>query len=389
MKLDPKWHPEVIRRGPDPNVGAELFQLTSAALVSNNIYCEQRYGTTDGTRIALLRSPLGRSPEDLWVCDLRTHKVGRVCGNVYGHPPAGLFTDNLFCIRSRNGDERMLTRVNLQTLEMDDVFDLRDCPRWRYPVGTISPDERTFVSNLRIRDEVYGLYRIDLGKGEWEIFHEHQDICNPHPQFEPSDGKQILVQLNRGCELDEAGNCIRLVGDEGATLYTLDVSTGTVTYLPVGKPHTGPVTGHECWVGRSGRVILTSIGNAGSEIYLVSPGDKRARRLWHGLQFCHMAASDDGRYFIVDDTRIGRVYVGSIETGRMLPLCDTGSSCGTPQPTHPHPYMTSDNRHVILNSDSTGLAQVWAARIPEWFLGALDEPVGADDAHPAVDGGPR
>ena len=33
--------------------------------------------------------------------------------------------------------------------------------------------------------------------------------------------------------------------------------------------------------------------------------------------------------------------------------------------------MTSDNRHVIFNSDYTGLGQVWAAEIPNGFLDAL------------------
>ena len=76
--------------------------------------------------------------------------------------------------------------------------------------------------------------------------------------------------------------------------------------------------------------------------------------------------------FVTDDFSIGRIYVGNIATGKMLPLCDTGASCSSPQCTHPHAYMTPGNRHVIFNSDKTGLGQVWAAAVPEEFLEALE-----------------
>jgi Tol biopolymer transport system component len=86
-----------------------------------------------------------------------------------------------------------------------------------------------------------------------------------------------------------------------------------------------------------------------------------------------MSASVDGRFFVTDDFINGRIYVGSLATGRMMPLCDTGATCASPQATHPHPYMTPGNRHVIFNSDRTGLAQVWAAEVPGWFLEVLED----------------
>jgi len=45
------------------------------------------------------------------------------------------------------------------------------------------------------------------------------------------------------------------------------------------------------------------------------------------------------------------------------------------QHSHPHAYMTPDNRFVIFNSDRTGLCQLWGAEIPAGFLEALDLPV--------------
>jgi hypothetical protein len=378
MKLALQWSPETIQRGADNHCGARLIQLTSAALISHDIYCEERYTTADGSRLAFLRSPTGAAPEELWVCDLRSFAVARVSDSIHGFPTSPLFRDTLFYISQRRGTDRALMRLDLKTLEQEEVFDLGPCPKYRYSVCTVSPDERYFVSNLRVDRNTWGLYRADLSRGTWEVFHQHQDICNPHPQFEPAQGQDILVQLNRGCVVDEEENFSRLVGDEGATLYLINRDGGNYRPLPVGKPHTGPVSGHECWVGATGQVILTTCEDQGNEIHLVAPGDARSRRLWRGVgrgvAFMHIAASNDGRYFIVDDLANGKLYVGSIATARLLPLCDTGASCARAQYTHPHAYLTPDHRYVIFNSDRTGLGQVWAAELPAGFLDALDLP---------------
>jgi hypothetical protein len=381
VELKLEWNPEVIERGKDLNVGARLVQLTSAALISHDIYCEERYTSADGSRLAFLRSPLGGPPEQLWLCDLRTLEVACLSETIVGFPTSPLYGDSLFFARPTTSSKRVLTRVHLKTLEMDDVFDLSECPHMRWLVSSISPDERYYVSNFRVKGNIWGLYRVDLQRGTWEPFHEHKDICNPHPQFEPSRGDDILVQLNNGSIIDDEANIIQLVGEEGATLYAIDRDGGNERPLPVGKPFTGGVTGHECWVARTGKVLLSAADERKGALYLAAPGAKSAECLWKGLIFCHVAASNDGRYFIADcysgydveSLAHGKIYVGSMATCRMLPLCDVGLASA--QFTHPHAYMTPDNRYVIFNSCRTGVGQVWAAEIPAGFLGALDDPL--------------
>ena len=372
MKLKPRWTPETIDRGVDANVGARMLQLTSAAAISHNIYCEERYTSADGSRIAFLRSMRGSKPEELWLYDAASRGVALICHTILGYPTSNIFQDALFFVRTEGEPKRILTRLDLKTLEQEDVFDLTPCPRQAWLVCTISPDGRYFVSNLRVSKGVWGLYRADLERGTWDVIHEHKDICNPHPQFEPSAGRDILVQHNRGCDTDEDDNTIHLVGEEGATLYAIDCDGKNLRPLPVGTPHTPPVTGHECWIARTGKILLTTCG--GNQIHVAAPGEAASRCLWKGLPFSHISASSDGRFFVVDDVRSGKIYVGNLEDGRMLPLCDTGATCATPQYTHPHPYMTPDARHVIFNSDRTGLAQVWAAEVPRWFLESLSMP---------------
>jgi hypothetical protein len=314
----------------------------------------------------------GVTPEQLWIGDLRTKEVASVHPCITGFPTSNLFNDGLYFAAPSGGSERVLMRLDMRTLELDELYDLEKCPKTRWPVGSISPDGRYYISNFRASTQVWGLYRVDLQRGTWEAFHEHADICNPHPQFEPSKGEDILVQLNCDCVIDDDDNIITLVGEEGAKLYVIDKDGGNLRMLPVGKPYTGGVTGHECWVGDTGAVILTSDGG---EIHLATAGDDRSQLLWKGPLFMHISASVDGQYFLVDDIRNGRLYIGSIATRRMLCLSDTGATCSYPQHSHPHAYMTPGNKHVIFNSDKHGLAQVWAAEIPEWVLPALDVPV--------------
>lgn len=365
------WLTEIIGRGADPNCGARLWQLTSAALISHNIYCEERYTSADGRRLAFLRSPLGASPEELWVCDLPTDAVARVCGDVHGLAMSNIHSDHLYFIR-RQGDARLLARLHFGTLDVEDVFDLSPCPRFRWPVGTVSPDDRYFVGNCRLDERLFGLYRVDLLRGDWEIFHQHEDIFNPHVQFEPSRGQDLLIQHNRGGLTDARDNIVKGAGPEGVTLYAIDRDGGNLRPLPVGPPHTVTVTGHECWVGDTGRVLLTTNDHA---IYLAAPGGETPACLWRGLYFNHLSVSQDGRYYVVDDMDNGRLYLGSLRTGRLLPLCDTGASCGYPQHAHPHAYLMPGNRHAVFNSDRTGTPQVWAADVPPHLLEALDLPV--------------
>ncbi|NPV46787.1 MAG: hypothetical protein HPY69_07505 [Armatimonadetes bacterium] len=376
MQLRLHWQPETIARGSDTNVGARLVQVTSAALISHNVYCEERYTSADGRYLAILRSAVGTEPdEQLWIADLETGQVAPTGCLINGYPASNLFSDALFFETRTATSDRLLMRLDLAKWELEEVGDLSACPRTRYGVCSVSPDERYFLGNFRVEGDIWGLYRVDLSNGSWEVIHTHEHICNPHQQFEPRHGRQVLVQLNWGSIVDEEYNFLQLVGEQGATLYVLDIETGAVQYLPVGKPHTGPVTGHECWVGDTGRIILTTSDALRGAVYLVAPGDERARCLWRGLGFGHISASVNGRYFVVDDFTNGRIYVGSIATGRLLPLCDTGATCASPQYTHPHPYLTPGSRHVIFNSDRRGLGQVWAAEVPDWFLVALDDPL--------------
>jgi hypothetical protein len=116
-------------------------------------------------------------------------------------------------------------------------------------------------------------------------------------------------------------------------------------------------------------VLLTTMRG---RIVTAAPGDKEATLIADGRSYMHISASPDGRFFVVDDISTGRLYLGCLATKRVLPLCDTGASSGSPQYTHTHPYITPGNGHAIFNSDRTGICQVYAASIPKELLKQLE-----------------
>ncbi|MGQ9790669.1 MAG: hypothetical protein ACUVR7_08410 [Armatimonadota bacterium] len=364
-----RWLADGIYRGADPLSGAIVWQLTSMPAINHNIYGERVFACTDGTRIAFVRDlAYGEDQLELWVYDLPTRRELKI-GDALGWFTTTPFLDTLYYLR-KVGETPHLMRLHLKTLELSDVFALDQCPLWT-SAAAISPDERYFVFCLRIQGNRYRLIRVDLTSGTWDIFHEHEDIFNTHVQFEPLKGEDILVQWNREGILDDADNVVRSVGEQGATCYVIDREGGNFRQLPVGKPFTAPVTGHECWVGTTGQVILTTKDGG---VYLCAPGDQQARLVVRKRGFNHISASPDGRFFVVDDFRNGVLYVGSIATGHCFPLCSSRANSGAPQHTHTHPYITPGNRYVIYNSDATGVTQVYAAEIPSGFLEDLESP---------------
>ena len=369
--LPKRWSRELIRRGTDPLCGSEIWQLTSAAAISHNIYGEQLYCSADGTRIAFLRlsnTNVHDGPMELFVVDLNKRGVMRIGDAAFFLVAGNGLGNTLFYVRRDDKGAHPIMRVDFTTLEQTEVFRFGECPT---PVSrgllAVSPDERYCMILRRLGERRYGIERIDFRTGKWDLIHENDDIFNAHLQFSPAGG-ELMVQHNRGGLLDNQYNAVRSVGPKGATLYVIDQDGKNQRSLPIGTPHTTPVTGHECWIGKTGRVLLTTHGG---KVYVAAPGDKKATLIARGNGYMHISASPDGKFYVVDDIKSGRLHIGCIATQRVLPLYDTQASGGYPQYTHTHPYITPGNHRVVFNSDRTGIAQVYTARIPPELLEKL------------------
>ena len=382
-ELSISWRPEAIRFSQDPVSGAEVEQLTSDAVISTNIYPERRFASADGSRIAISRHPFNQ-PSEIWVCDMNSLRLCRIgpLNVTDGNAPL-----NAVYYIDHASEAARLIRLDLIELSTQVLFEFDELRSVKKAV--VSVDEKyVAVGPHLIRDNLYAIKRIDLATGRVGTLFEMEDMFNPHLQFNPAGGYQLIVQVDRGGR--PAGSDGRR-GEIawGRTLYVVDAFSGEVTPLPAGRPHTPRISGHECWVGSTGRVIFTggqynvtasSYVTIEKEIpeterhmppaaiYIAKPGDETPTILAQDRLFNHLGASDDGRFFVGDDHPTGRIYVGSIATGRSLPLCDSHTRQGACQHSHVHAYMTPDNRHVIFNSVVTGVAQVYAARVPDGFL---------------------
>lgn len=371
--LPNRWIREQIDRGDDPLCGARILQLTSAADISHDIYGEQLYCSANGKRIAFLRCATTDhrdGPMELFIADLETRGVKKMGDAAFFLCAGNGKQDSIFYVRPDADQQLQIVRVKYETLEQTVMFTFGDCPPPEFRgLLAVSPDESGCAILRRLGGRRYGVERIDFAKGSWELIHEKDDIFNGHLQYN-HDGSMLMVQHNRGGELTEDFNVVRSVGPEGATLYAISADGKTEHPLPVGTPHTTAVTGHECWVGETNKILMTC---QGGKVYLAEPGDEKAQLIAAGPGFMHISASPDGKFYVVDSKGTGRLFLGCIATKRVLPLCDTGTSNGSPQYTHTHPYITPGNARAIFNSDRTGIAQVYAARIPEQLLAELEK----------------
>lgn len=376
-----RWWRESIEVREDNASGARVLQLTSAPAITHDLYHEQPPCSADGNRLALFRTASGDpcAPGDLMVFDIAARRITCLARNVFGigsgiHALAtSAWSGHVYAVQQRE-KQRVLLHLNLNTLESAELFE------WNEALGagptTVSPDGRWGLAVGRAAPETLGIFRFDLRDGGGDWIHISPHLANPHLQYRLHAEQRILIQENRGQVLDEVGNTIRPYDERGVGLYSISSEGDDRRDFPVGPPWTSNTTGHECWIGDSDRVLvtLTSLyddGERRGNIVEARANGEKPRVVFDSPQIWnHIAASRCGKYFVADTHEKAEVpiIIGSIATGGAGVLCTAQTSAGYPQYTHAHPYLTSDNRHVIFNSDRRGLSQVYCATVPEEFL---------------------
>jgi len=278
--------------------------------------------------------------------------------------------DGMFYYLKQRQDVYELWRADIAEGQPEKLLEF---PRMRLTsLGTVSSDHRYFAVGAVTDPEwkSFDILLIDLKTGGYRTIDRDPFILNPHPQFEPAEGRQLLIQHNRGGRYSLDGKLERLVGPEGATVYLLSVPEGERTLLKVGLPFTTACTGHEAWAGTSKEIVLTvaASGEFSPEKgnLLGVRADQEARVVARGYSFNHVGVSRCGRLFSADDWRGSfKVVIGSVRSGKCLEVCESKTQPSRDQSTHPHPYLTPDLNWVIFNSNRSGIPHVYAARIPK------------------------
>ncbi len=357
--------------------GSEIWQVTTKEFRQSNIYCEIPYCSGDSRFFVYERhNPKlsGRNKIELMVVELGTWKQYRLDVTI-GMTGSAISHDGFFYyLKQTDGDTLDIMRADLSKGTRDKIYQIED-KRDIISFGTVSTEGRYYACGKRLGNEykMFGILLVDLQKGTMKIIDEDPFILNPHPQFEPGRGRELMIQHNRGGKYTPEGKRIQLVGPEGATLYLLSVPDGERTELRVGKPYTTPATGHEAWIGRTGEILLTVMAEEEYEpdrgnLLAVSAGSS-ARVVAKGYRFNHVGVSRCGRFFCCDDWRgTAKLVIGSISSGRTAVVCESKASRGGAQNTHPHAYLTPDLKWVIFNSDQNSFPHVHAASVPDSMI---------------------
>ena len=361
------------------STGAEIWQVTSEELSQSNIYCEVPYCSLDSRYFVYQRSnpKLSRNRTEFMVVELGTWKQHRLDTSL-GLGGSAISHDGLFCyLKLADDGEVDLMRPDLADGSIEQIYRLQDGVRIR-SLGTVSTDRRYYAGGTKTDPgwEMFDILLVDLADRTQKILDRDPFILNPHPQFEPGEGRTLMIQHNRGGKFSPDGKMERLVGPEGATLYTLSVPGGKRTELQVGKPFTTPCTGHEAWIGDTREMLLTV---SASGDYAPEKGNllgvragQPARVVAKGNRFNHVGVSRCGRFFSCDDWRPPYpVVIGSIGTGRTAVVCESRTKPTRGQNTHPHAYLTPDLKWVIFNSNRSGFPHVYAASVPEGMIEKL------------------
>lgn len=386
-----QWLGEACDLPAEPATGTYVTRMTAAIMANINIYGEQPYTTPDGRRIAILRSPYAdprMPPAELCVADLVTLRLAVIEENVLsilvatsGYSGVLLYLDG----------ERRLMRVNLATLEREALFP------WTLPEHVVfesaTPDGRYLVGTVCEPDFHSAIVRVDLRTGRAETIFRHPEILC-HVQVHPGHGRDILIQLNRGSGRNHEGEARPVENPlTGATHFIIDLDGGSLRPLAIGEPHTKSSSGHSGWIADAGRIGVSThfayldprtpgaldARYPQGNFFTVGPGeDKPTVFAAPGHRFNHVNVSRDGRYFVCDCYHKGlpggiELVVGNLATGRCRALLeDCGAQGGCAASSHPHPYLTADNRHVIYNADPHGVPHVHAAHVTEEFLKSLE-----------------
>ncbi len=374
--------------GVDPDSGARVVRLTSAAM-NNNIYCEQPYASPDGRRVMIARAlDMFAASRQLLVADLESLTLTMIESDVPHELVAHSSWREWAYYLMHDGSVR---RVSLLTLERQSVLPAGTLTASSSCLESITPDDQWLIAYEGVDGPELRSLAISTVDGTRRTLYEGADNRNPHAQAEPGDGQRWLYQL------------IREGREPRVPVFAAALDGGTPRQLPFGGEWSAESTGHMAWVADTGRVACAmnwrraekrhdprhSEGN----LLIAAPGDAEASvfpAAEHG--FYHVSISRCGQYFVCDDFMDFRtdafasgapgpvgIVVGNLATGKHRTLigdCQAYGIAGSSR-FEPDPYFTADNRHVVYNASPFGAVQVFAAEVPPDFLPSLSLETGS------------
>ena len=396
-------------RAPEAPDEVRGFQLTEPGVPSCHIYMEAQVFTPDCQRFVLHRSchPHGsdrKDPEHRYLlCDLEAdgELIPLTDGKGATAPaisPDGRFFYYFVDRTDPRGGSLSLMRLDLQdmnrrTVAVIDtpVAPIGAFPSRPYPLATISSDGARLALSAFFGDGAtvgapWGLLVFDLSNGRHTLLISGPTWCNMHAQYSRSldaaARRDILIQENHGNRCDASGAFLALTGGAGADIHCVRDDGTHLRDLPWGRDGDEFCQGHQCWRGRSRRVIAGTVLRSTGEARLVE-GEPSAHTGHRGRlgrsafrndlsrshprpDFWHFATDLAGALLITDSGKHdegGAVYLARLPPEDGEPAADwmrvarPGSSWT--RDGHMHPFLSPDGRSGFFNSDESGVVQAY------------------------------
>lgn len=328
----------------DPDTGVHVWQITSFPTVNQNLYFHSRCWTADGKTFLFqsLRSATRDSGSDLYRADVDGMGLERVTkgidfGNIALHPSKRI-------AYYHTGNE--IFTVDIDTKAIEKVGAVEGEGSVGGHPGSFTDDGRLYCFVWVSKDGTQGFGTFDTSSKKSKLTPLGLKGRFTHIQIEPGKGK--IIQF---CGEKDAKGLDLFVADESGKIEALPFTEGN---------------GHNAWLGATGKVYTATLGKT-RNILCVMPGSDKVEVVAKAPpRFWHPGVSPEGDW-IVSDTNAEdqQLHLISVKTGKHKPLCRVGSTGGHAQWTHPHPSVSPGGRHVLFNSDRTGIPHVYVAEIPE------------------------
>ncbi|MBT4499329.1 MAG: hypothetical protein HOC74_16495 [Gemmatimonadetes bacterium] len=346
----------------DSTSGAEIYQLTDDARPADNIYGEQPYSDPTGSRIAVRFYAEDGREGGLSILDLNDGSLHSLLTTMPRFPAFHAWGEHLY-FQEEAGGELLLKRCNYLSLEREDLLSLPTA-EGRFSYGTVSADGGFYAASVHRNDNTCQVLLIDLSNGRTQTLADTDHWHFKHEQFSQDGQNRILIQAN-------SPDVSRV------QLGVLQVGKTGIDWLPVDRPHTPRPTGHEAWIGDSGRVFLSTGSEEGLDANIWTAGldvDEPTPACRTSSRFGHVSVSRCGRFWVADaggEEGIP-IYIGSFASrcyARVIASCTVHDGN---QWSHTHPYLTADSDWLIFTSTRSGHPQIFGAQIREEFLEELD-----------------
>jgi len=346
----------------DPDSGAEIVQLTDDGRHTDDIYGEQPYSPRESNRIAVEHAASDKRDGGISIVDLTDGSVHPVVTSNPRFPAFHAWGDYLY-YQETVGHKLVLRRCHYQTFAKNEVMELPKM-EGRFSYGTVSQDHRYYAVSFHPEAGGSKVLLFDLKTGKRRTLIEGTEYHFKHEQFSRDGRNRVLIQANKMPDVKEV------------RLGALDVDREGVQWFPADRPHTLRPTGHEAWVGTSGRILFSTASAKDSQgnVWTAALGDAVPVLVSKTTtRFGHVSVSRCGGFWIGDATgeKGVPIHIGLVKGGVHRRLAFSRTVHDGKQWSHTHPYLTADNRWLIFNSTRSGGAQVYGARLKKGFLDSL------------------